>query len=206
MRRPTAECVRATPRRVFFEREGVEVESLPFSVSPSDIAAELFQPEDWGETNLENVRLVSPTGRRMNLDIRAEGRLKRELVVQPPRWWLVRDELYGEDGTLRAVTVLERYRQIDGIWVPTYLEVHYPERETRMVMRLSGIAVNTQLNPRLFVFPKNNLFCPKIISKVTNCVKFIQNNLSEVSGKDMDSIVFNMFRKRKKFFSFTKKY
>ncbi len=144
-------------RKVFFEKEGVEVESLPFSVSPSDIAGELFLPEDWEHIDLDSVRLVSAGGQRMTIDIRSEDRRKRELWVVPPRWWLVRDELYGEDGTLRAVTVLERYRQVRGIWLPTHLEVHYPMRQTRIVMRLSNIEVNTQLNPRLFVFPEKLL-------------------------------------------------
>lgn len=144
-------------RKVFFEKEGVEVESLPFSVSPSDIAGELFLPEDWGNTDLNDLRLVSQTGRRMTLEVCSYGRVKRRLWVQPPRWLLVRNELYGEDGALRAVTVLGRYRKVGDIWLPTHLEAHYPARDTRLVMRLSSIEVNTQLNPRLFVFPKRLL-------------------------------------------------
>ena len=144
-------------RKVFFEKEGLEVESLPFSVSPSDIARELFLPEDWGLIDLDDVRLVTANGKLMPLDIYSGDRLKRQVWIRQPDWLLVRDELYGEDGALRAVTVLERYRQVRGIWLPTYLEAHYPMRQTRMVMRLSDIEVNTRLNPRLFVFPEKLL-------------------------------------------------
>jgi outer membrane lipoprotein-sorting protein len=144
-------------RKVFFEKEGVEVESLPFSVSPSDIAGELFLPEDWGSADLDDLRLVSQSGRRMTFEVCSDGRVRRRLSVQPPRWLLVRNELYGEDGALRAVTVLGRYRQIQGIWLPTHLDAHYPLRETRLVMRISRVEVNTQLNPKLFVFPRRLL-------------------------------------------------
>jgi outer membrane lipoprotein-sorting protein len=144
-------------QKVFFEKEGVEVESLPFSVSPSDIARELFVPEDWGSTDLDDVRLMSQRGRRMSLEMCPDGRVERELLVQPPKWLLVRNELYAEDGALRAVTVLGRYRQLEGIWLPTHLEAHYPLRDTRLVMRISKVEVNTQLNPKLFVFPKRLL-------------------------------------------------
>jgi len=144
-------------RKVFFEQEGVEVESLPFSVSPSDIARELFLPEDWGQIDLDNVELIAPGGRRTTIAVNSQGRLKRKLWLERPRWLLVRDELYAEDGTLRAVTVLGRYRRIQEMWLPTYLEAHYPMRETRMVMNLGSVMVNTELHPRMFVFPEKLL-------------------------------------------------
>ena len=144
-------------QKVFFEKEGVEVESLPFSVSPSDIARELFLPEDWDRINMDDVRLISPGGKRMAIAIYSGGRLKRKLWIERPQWLLVRDELYAEDGTLRAVTVLGRYRQVQEMWVPTYLEAHYPLHDTRMVMNLGKIKVNSHLNPRLFVFPEKLL-------------------------------------------------
>lgn len=144
-------------RKVFFEKEGVAVESLPFSVSPSDITRELFLPEDWGRIDLADVELISPGGRRTTIAVNSEGRLKRKLWLERPRWLLVRDELYAEDGTLRAVTVLGRYRRIQEMWLPTYLEAHYPMHETRMVMNLGNVKVNTELHPRMFVFPEKLL-------------------------------------------------
>lgn len=144
-------------RKVFFEKEGMAVESLPFSVSPSDITRELFLPEDWGRIDLANLELISPGGRRTTIAVNSEGRLKRKLWLERPRWLLVRDELYAEDGTLRAVTVLGRYRRIQEIWLPTYLEAHYPMRETRMVINIGNVKVNTELHPRMFVFPEKLL-------------------------------------------------
>ncbi len=144
-------------QKVFFEKEGLAVESLPFSVSPSDIVRELFGPEDWSNVNLENVRVLSPGGRRLVIALYSGGMLKRKLWIERPQWLLVRDELYAENGTLRAVTVLERYRRIQETWIPTRLEAHYPLHETYMVMNLARIEVNTELNPRLFVFPEKLL-------------------------------------------------
>jgi outer membrane lipoprotein-sorting protein len=144
-------------QKVFFEKEGMPVESLPFSVSPSDIVKELFGPEDWGNVDLANVRVLSPGGRRLVVALYSGGVLKRKLWIQRPEWLLVRDELYAEDGTLRAVTVLDRYRRIQETWMPTRFEAQYPLHETYMVMNLGRIEINTGLNPRLFVFPEKLL-------------------------------------------------
>ncbi len=144
-------------RKVFFEQEGMKVESLPFSVSPSDIARELFLPEDWGQIDLDNVQLIAPGGRRTTIAVYHEEKLKRKLWLERPRWLLVRDELYAEDGGLRAVTVLGRYRRIQEMWLPTYLEAHYPTQETRMAMNLGSVRANTDLHPRMFVFPEKLL-------------------------------------------------
>jgi len=45
-------------QKVFYEQEGMEVESLPFSVSPNDITKELFIPEDWDRIDLADVKLI----------------------------------------------------------------------------------------------------------------------------------------------------
>jgi|GEM_PF-6113807 len=144
-------------QKVFFEREGLAVESLPFSVSPSDIVKELFGPEDWGSIDPADVRLLSPGGRRLVIALYSGGMLKRKLWIERPQWLLVRDELYAEDGTLRAVTVLDRYRRVEETWMPTRLGADYPLHETYMVMNLGRIEINTELNPRLFIFPEKLL-------------------------------------------------
>lgn len=140
-------------KKVFYEKEGVAVEGMPFSVSPVDIVRELFVPEEWASVPAARVRILSRSADETTMGVYYNFRLKRKMVVTLDRYSIVRSERYGDDGSLLAVSELDRYEERDGQWLPMRLSISYPRDATSLTLTLDNLAANRDLNPQMFKFP-----------------------------------------------------
>ncbi len=136
--------------KTFFECEGVAVDSVPFTVSPADIAMELFRPIDWGAIDDYKIRVVRKDARSAVFEFGGDDVTR--IITIDARWHVTRRERY-DAGRLTCTTTLSDHTDIAGIPFPGRIEVLYPAERTYLDMRLSGVRLNGELNPELFQLP-----------------------------------------------------
>ena len=130
----------------YYQLEGEQFDSVPFSVSPSDIAREMFFPEAWADIKPRKVRVThQPDDGSVVLEIPRRSYRRRLVVVGPP-WDVVRSERLDKPGRVVAVTSKRDYRIEDGVRFPAYIDVHFPGEQTRMTFTIRRVFVNTELD------------------------------------------------------------
>jgi hypothetical protein len=144
-------------RDSYYSFEGARVESVPFPVSPSEIAREMFLPEDWAALPGREVHLVKreSDGVVIRIEIGPRSQPRRLLGVtlygtENPAWVIVRNERVNDLGQTIAVTTMGEYILLDGIRFPTRLETVFPIEETRMLLELRKPRVNTGIEDSIF--------------------------------------------------------
>jgi len=141
----------------FYRIEGERYENVPFSVSPPDIAREMFLPEPWSELGRREARIVAydtDTG-VATMEIGKEDRVRRvmrvvRVVPETPRWVVVHNLLLGDAGRILAQTRLEEYSTLDGALFPAYIDAWFPTESTRMTFELRNIRLNTDIPDHYF--------------------------------------------------------
>lgn len=131
----------------YYKLEGEQVEGVPFSVSPSDIAREMFIPEPWSELKPREVRIRSydPATQTALLEIGSRRAPRRLVTVVGSPWVVVRNELLGPKGETIAITTKERYYQSGGIRFPEVIEAVFPAKDTRMKFDMRNIKPNAEI-------------------------------------------------------------
>jgi hypothetical protein len=117
-----------------YRRAGETIEGVPFTVSPSDIARELFLPEDWAGLRRGQVRMTGydPASGRATLEVGPRRNPWRRVTVEGPPWHVVVSERLDEEGIVVARTTLEDYREYDGIRFPSTIDAVFPTEETEL--------------------------------------------------------------------------
>jgi hypothetical protein len=142
----------------YYQVEGEEFEDVPYSVSPSDIAREMFFPEDWDELKRRQVRMLSwdaESGTAL-LEIGPKRSPRRRIEVgltdsQPERWVLVSNELLNEKtGERIALTLLSDYTLNENVYFPALIDAVFPTEETGMKFKLRNIRVNAEIDEERF--------------------------------------------------------
>lgn len=140
----------------YYQLDGEDFEDVPFSVSPSDIAREIFLPEDWGRLARREVRVVDYDDLRgiVTLHIGPRGRPRRIVEAalidrEHPVWAVVRHERL-EEGTTVAVTTFADYRVQDSIRYPASVDTYFPSEDTRLTLSLRTMRLNLELPEDLF--------------------------------------------------------
>ena len=130
----------------YYQLEGEHFDSVPFSVSPSDIAREMFFPEAWADIKPRKVRMTDhPDDGPVVLEIPRRSYRRRLVVVGPP-WDVVRSERLDKRGRVVAVTSKRDHRIEGGVRFPAYIAVHFPGEQTRMTFTIRRVFVNTDLD------------------------------------------------------------
>ena len=143
--------------RSFYRIEGEQYEDVAFSVSPSDIAREMFLPEDWGAIRPREARVVR-YDTETNVATVAIGprneprRLIDVMRVNPddPSWVIARNTRIDKSAKVIAETNLDGYSAIDGTMFPTEIDAWFPTEETRMIFRMRNVQLNTALPDKDF--------------------------------------------------------
>jgi hypothetical protein len=143
----------ATPEEEpYYRVEGEQFGSVPFSVSPSEIAREMFLPEVWPDVKPKDFRLVAydQAQQQATVEIGPKRAPRRRIVVTGPPWRVMRSERLDKDGTVLAETVMDDYREIDGVQFPAKVDASFPGEQTRMTIDMRKIWTNTKLDNALF--------------------------------------------------------
>lgn len=143
----------ATPEeQPYYRLRGEQFASVPFSVSPSDIAREMFLPEDWSALHPDQVRMTSydEATHTATLTIGPAKAPRRVVVVAGPPWVVTRSERIDKAGKTLALTAKDAYCDVDGVRFATKVEVEFPLEQTRMTLSLRKIWPNTELDGELF--------------------------------------------------------
>ncbi|MCC6491376.1 MAG: hypothetical protein IT364_28055 [Candidatus Hydrogenedentes bacterium] len=148
--------------RYYYQLEGEQFENVPFNVYPSDIAREMFTPEDWDSINPRHARIIAydSTAQEATLLIGPARRPERRIVVRGAPWVIVENERLSEDGITLALSTFADYQVVNGVRFPSKIDVTFPTESTRMTFEMRNIRVNTdQVNDTLFTInwrPKND--------------------------------------------------
>jgi len=141
----------------FYQLEGEQFEDVPFSVSPSDIAREMFLPEDWAAVKRRDARIIDfdPTAETAVMTLSLDGHPRRVLEVgrvneQDPRWVLRKNTRLADNGAVLAVTTLDDYTLADGALFPTRVEAVFPTEETRMRFAMREVRLNAAVPDEYF--------------------------------------------------------
>lgn len=141
----------------FYQLEGEQFDDVPFSVSPSDIAREMFLPEAWEKLGRREVHVVGFEAERnvATLIIGSLAAPRRRLEVrrvnpENPTWVVVRNVRMGDAGQVLAETRLGEYIVDDSTMFPTEIEAWFPTEETRMIFKMRNIRLNIDLSEQDF--------------------------------------------------------
>ena len=141
----------ATPEEEpYYSIEGEQFGS--FSVSPLDIAREMFLPEAWQDIKPKDFRVTAydQAQQQATVEIGSRRVPRRRVVVTGPPWRVVRSERLDKDGAVVAVTLMDDYREIDGVQFPAKVDASFPGQQTRMTIDMRKIWTNTKLDDALF--------------------------------------------------------
>ncbi|MBX7258952.1 MAG: hypothetical protein K1Y02_21495 [Candidatus Hydrogenedentes bacterium] len=143
---------RDVDERYYYRLEGEVIESVPFSVSPSDVAREMFIPEEWARIPERHMRVIAydAAAQEATLLIGPARHPRRRIVVHGPPWVVVKNERLLESGDPLAVTLLSDYHVSDGVMFPAKIDVSFPTQQARMTFEMRNIRINTTLDDALF--------------------------------------------------------
>lgn len=134
----------------YFAGKGVaRFNGVSRSVSPKDIANEMFFPEDWGKLNPNTVVLadLNDAGDRAVLHVyesRRRDKLRRKVTVEGPRWHVVENARFDDGPEPVAITTLGNYREEDGVWFATMVESRFPSENAYMQFDASVFDINAE--------------------------------------------------------------
>jgi hypothetical protein len=137
-----------TENEFYYQTEGEAVAGAGFRVSPSDIAREMFLPENWDAIAPKEVRILAydPDTRTAELVLLSGGmvrRPRRRLLVRGAPWIVLESIRLNAAGEAIAITRKEEYRKMDGVRFPARIETDFPLEPAWMHFELRRIYVNS---------------------------------------------------------------
>ena len=141
----------------YYSLDGAEFASVPFPVSPSDIAREMFLSEDWGKLSDREVRVVEFDSERhvARLAIGPARNPRRIIDVTKmdpaaPSWVIVKNLRLDDDGAVIAEITLQDYVVAESIRFASKVDAWFPTEATRMTFEMSNIRPNLSLGDEAF--------------------------------------------------------
>jgi hypothetical protein len=134
--------------RYYYQFGGETFESVPFSVSPADVAQELFFPEEWASLGPKDARIIGYDQGVVTMTVGPRRHPRRFLdlgQLEDGSWVVLRSELLDKQGNILALTKRDVYHEVDGYRFPTTVEVRFPGEQALISFELKNIRVNTDL-------------------------------------------------------------
>ncbi|NLV42242.1 MAG: hypothetical protein GXY15_13600 [Candidatus Hydrogenedentes bacterium] len=139
-----------TERQFYYRPAGERFQT----VSTSEMAREMFQPEAWGHVSPARVRVLAYDAAAQTVDLvildRRGGAPRRWLRLQGSPWVVLENHLLDPDGRELAVTVKSEYYVKDGIRFPGRVESAFPGENARMSFALRKMDLNPPVEGQLF--------------------------------------------------------
>ena len=145
-----------TENEYYYQLHGEQFSSVPFSVSPSDIAREMFLPEPWEKVKPRHIRITGYDADKRTATLELlEGairpRPKRRIEVQQfPPWVITRNELLDRHGNTLAITTRSDYHELDGVRFAATVDAVFPTEQTEMKFEMHRVQANTDLDESVF--------------------------------------------------------
>lgn len=94
----------------------------------------------------------TPDGEVLVLELAriGDGRRNEKIWVEAKSFKLLKDERYRNEGDLKARYIFREHRLIDGIWVPTQIELHDKNGTLAAISEVRNIKVNTGVRDSVF--------------------------------------------------------
>lgn len=139
-------------QRYYYRLGGEQFDSVPFSVSPDDIAREMFLPVVWQDLRERDARVVAydEAEGTATLQLPAGHGMTRRLEVRGAPWVILDSILTDEGGEIVAHTIRGDYAEKDGVRFPAYVDTSFPGENTRLTFEMRNIRINTELPSSLF--------------------------------------------------------
>lgn len=131
-----------TEKQYLHRTRGEALPGVSFSVTPLDVAQEMFLPEGWDKLAPNRVRIEQFDAKENTavLVVLSKGLRKqpiRRLWVQGVPWVVTRNErLDPKSGACVAETTKSDYRVEDGVRFPAVIESKFPEQNAEMRLEL----------------------------------------------------------------------
>jgi len=131
-----------TEKQYYHRSRGETLPGVSFSVTPLDVAQEMFLPEGWDTLPPNRVRIEQFDAKENTavLVVLSKGLRKqpvRRLWVQGVPWVVTRNErLDPKSGARVAETTKSEYRVQDGVRFPSIIESSFPEQNAQMRLEL----------------------------------------------------------------------
>jgi len=136
----------------YYQLKGETFASVPFSVSPSDIAKEMFLPESWNTLKLREINITSydPATQTATFTIGPKRAPRRIVTVQGVPWVVTRDERLNNEGLTIAITVKDKYFTLEGVRFPEFIDAEFPTEQTRLTFDMRNIKLNVPIEDDKF--------------------------------------------------------
>ncbi len=131
-----------TEKQYVHRSKGASLPGVSFTVTPLDVAQEMFLPEGWATLPANRVRIeqFDPKENTAVLLILSKGLHKqplRRLWIQGAPWVVTRNErLDPKTGACVAQTTKSDYRVENGVRFPAVIESKFPEQNAEMRLEL----------------------------------------------------------------------
>lgn len=139
-------------KKLYRGRSDQDIRYLGLRFSPNEIAGILENGEVFQDSTVTSFEVHAE---HWHIDLMNPRELtQHHLVVDRYNLNLVRFETYNPDGTLRMKALFDDFEDIDGCNIPERIEVYWPRRNTKLIIRLKDVRLNEELNPNIFRFTK----------------------------------------------------
>lgn len=139
-----------TERQFYYRPAGERFQT----VSTSEMAREMFQPEAWRQVPPARVRVLAYDAAAQTVDMvildRRGGAPRRWLRLQGSPWVVLENRLLDEEGRELAVTVKSDYYVKDGVRFPGRVESVFPGEDARMSFGLRKMELNPPVEGQIF--------------------------------------------------------
>jgi len=139
-----------TERQFYYRPAGERLQT----VSSSEMAREMFQPESWRHIPPARVRVLAYDAAAQTVDLvildRRGGAPRRWLRLQGSPWVVLENRLLDADGRELAVTAKSDYYVKDGVRFPGKVESVFPGEDARMSFSLRKMDLNPPVEDGVF--------------------------------------------------------